>query len=139
MRELWKVAAGKIRPVALCFGIMLIVAYWYTVSQIKEVGSNDAIMEMFMSDVPTDIREAAIKLREHDTRMKSIEVLAHLLFGGFIGFISTLVMPAPQQQEEYSKVIKAAKAVEDAEKAELRGKVDELSTKMDTLKQALGD
>ena len=142
MGELWKKSAGKFRPVAFLFGVMVCTIYIFTVFAIERVGSDEQVIELFKSDVPSDIRQAAMELREHDKRMYNIGVLAHLLLGGFIGFISVLCQPSnPSTTDiirETSDGNKKVATKDDLEKEALKGQVDDMSSKIDKLHDALG-
>ena len=140
MKELWKASAGKFRPVAVLFGVMVTLIYIFTVFAIERVGDEAPIIELWKSDVPSDIRQASMELREHDKRMYNIGVLAHLLMGGFIGFISVLCQPSTPNStdiiKETSDGNKRVLTADDLEKQELKGQLNTLQKKVDDLKES---
>ena len=79
-------------------------------------------------------------LVEHDKRMYNIGVLAHLLLGGFIGFISVLCQPSSPNStdiiKETSDGNKKVLSTDDLEKQELREQLKLLQSKMDGLRDA---
>ena len=140
MKELWKASAGKFRPVAVLFAMMVCSVYLFTVFAIERVGDEAPIIELWKSDVPSDIRQASMELREHDKRMYNIGVLAHLLIGGFIGFISILCQPSTPNStdiiKETSEGNKRVLTADDQEKLELKEQLETLQSMVSDLKKA---
>ena len=139
MKQFLQNISGRIRPVLCLALVLLVIVLYMSLSALDQSGIYTSLQEAVMLDLPEDRMKALFQAVDKLTQKQILEkvILATLVIFGSV--CTLLAQPNPPEQETAADIIKAMKATQDEEKIALQGKVDELSNKLDTLKQALGD
>ena len=139
MRDFWKAISGRIRPVLCLALILLVIVLYMSLSALDQSGIYTSLQEAVMLDLPEDRMKALFEAVDKLTQKQILEkvILATLVIFGSV--CTLLAQPAPPEQETAADIIKAMKTTIDEEKEQMAQELDALNTKMDTLKQALGD
>ena len=139
MRDFWKAISGRIRPVLCLALILLVIVLYMSLSALDQSGIYTSLQEAVMLDLPEDRMKALFEAVDKLTQKQILEkvILSTLVIFG--GVCTLLAQPAPPEQETAADIIKAMKTTIDEEKEQMSQELDALNTKMDTLKQALGD
>lgn len=139
MSEFLRRISGKVRPVLIIALAGLVIVLYMALSALDHSGMYGALQDAIMLDVPEARMQALFMAMDKLSQTQVHEKIIMAVIIAFAGCISLLSQPVPSQPEKYSEVVRAARAREDEEKLMLAKQVEELSTKLDTLKQALGD